>query len=62
MAVCLFAPTVIFTMVGYKSLKILSNRPTHSREIMIRLITKLVIATTILMSILGLLMKYCASH
>lgn len=62
MIVCLFGPTAIFTVVGYKSMKTLSNRPTNSARIMIALITKLVIVTAILTGILSMLLKYFGEY
>ena len=61
MLACLFGPTAIFTLVGYKSLKQISKRPSQSGGEMIALITKLVITTFVLMSLLMVLMKCYAT-
>ena len=58
MIVCLFGPTAVFTLVGYKSMKVLSDRPTDSARVMIALITKLVIVASVLVTILGLTLKF----
>lgn len=60
MILCLFGPSAIFTVVGYRAFRALSKRPTNSARIMIALITKLVITTAVLMLILTMLLKYCA--
>ena len=57
MLACLFGPTGIFTMIGYKSLKEISKRPSTSANVMISLITKLVITTVVLMGVLMVLLK-----
>lgn len=60
MFLCLFGPTAIFTYVGLKSMKVLSDHPTNSARIMIALIVKLTIVTSILVGLLSLLLKVLA--
>ena len=57
MMACLFGPTTIFTLVGYKSLEAVSSRPTDSARVMIALITKLVIVTVLIVGVLAGLLK-----
>ena len=60
MIACLFVPSAIFTVIGYKSMMILSKRPTNSAKVMIALITRLVIVSSILMGILTIMLKTLA--
>ena len=57
MMACLFGPMAVFTVVGYKSLEAVSNRPTDSARVMIALITKLVIAAVLIVGVLAGLLK-----
>ena len=57
MMVCLFGPTALFTIIGRKSMEELSKRPTGSGAVMIALITKLIIATAVIVGILVGLLK-----
>ena len=57
MLLCLFGPSALFTLVGYKALETVSKRPSDSAKVMIGLITKLVIATVVIVGILGGMLK-----
>ena len=57
MLACLFGPTAIFTLIGYKALQQISKRPSGSANVMISLITKLVITTVILMGLQMVLLR-----
>ena len=57
MLACLFGPSALFTLIGYKSLETVSKRPSDSAAAMIGLITKLVIATLVIVSVLMGMLK-----
>ena len=57
MLACLFGPSALFTLIGYKSLEAVSRRPSDSARVMVALITKLVIATVVIVGILAGLLK-----
>ena len=57
MLACLFGPTTVFTLIGYKSLETVSRRPSDSASVMIALITKLVIATVVIVGVLVGMLK-----
>lgn len=59
MLLCLFAPTVIFTLVGLKAMNTVGKRPSDSGRAMIGLLIKLIGTTIVLLGILmGLLKAY----
>ena len=60
MLVCLFGPTVVFSMVGYKSLQTLGRRPSRASRALTLLVVKLAVTSGILIGLLMLLVKLYA--
>ena len=60
MLVCLFAPTVFFTLIGYKALGQVGRRPSSSAGVLIALITKLVAAASVLIGLQMLMLRVFA--
>ena len=57
MMLCLFGPTALFAMVGYKSMVSLGKRPTDSARVMVALMMKIIAATAVIMGIQMALLK-----
>ena len=57
MLACLFGPSALFTLIGYKSLEAVSRRPSDSARVMIALVSKLFGATIVIMAILGAMLR-----
>lgn len=57
MVACLFGPSVVFSVVGYKAMEALAKRPTRGASVMIALITKLLLAGMVTMALLMVLFK-----
>lgn len=57
MIACLFGPTIVFTIFGYRSMVILARRPPNSAGVMIALIVRLVLVSAVLIGILMFLLK-----
>lgn len=59
MLLTLFGPTAIFTLVGYKAMIRLGERPSDSAGIMISLLVSVVITSAVLIgSLIGLLKAF----
>lgn len=55
--VCLFGPTVLFTLIGYKSMETLAKRPTEGARVMMGLTAKLATTAVVLIAVLGMMLK-----
>ncbi|MEI8344995.1 MAG: hypothetical protein WCG06_02870 [Candidatus Omnitrophota bacterium] len=52
MMFCLFTPSVIFTLVGYKSMMKLGNRPSGGGRVLIPMVARLLITAGVLIAVL----------
>jgi len=60
MFVCLFGPTVFYTIIGYKALEQVGKRPSHKAAVLTTLITKLVLIAGTMIGILMALLRFFA--
>jgi len=59
MLACLFGPTALFTLFGYKALEELGRRPSLSGGVMIAFVTKFTVFAVILIgALIGLLKAF----
>ena len=58
MIACLVVPTVIFGIVGYKSMETMGRRPSRAGRAIMILILKLAAAAAVLMGILSAITKF----
>ena len=52
MLLCLFGPTALFTLVGYKAMEAVGKRPSDSARVMTIMLVKMVITAAVLFGIL----------
>jgi|GEM_PF-3946001 len=57
MLVCLFAPTFLFSVIGYKALERVGKRPSRGGKAMIILVTELTMAAAGVISLQMFLLK-----
>ena len=57
LCVCVFAPMIVFAVIGYKAIVEMGKRPMQGGRVMIPMIIKLLVTSAVLLGILMFLLE-----